>query len=102
MNEQTGQALISFRPPPFKSRCEFFLPNPVYVHHEHVKTERCHAVNFQTAGKSLPRSENYGSQTPMKSHPEFNIPQTAAACCRHGSKWHEKIEIKNTRLLRTI
>jgi len=92
MDEQRSQALISFRPPPFKSKRKFILPAPVHFRQNGVDIDRHHAVYRTTTGKTPPEPENKCDQTPMKNHPEFTTQHAAAIYGRRGTQWHEKIE----------
>jgi len=90
MNELTGQALKSVRPPPFESKHRLFRPDRIYADHKSVDTKRHPAVIGATTGNRPPASDSSGNHTPMKNHSEFTIQHVTATYCRHRTKWHEK------------
>ena len=88
MNEQIGQALTSFRNPPFESKHKLFRLNQAYVDPKGVDITRHHAV---TAGSAPRELKIDGNKTPMKNHPVFTTRHATATYCRRGSqKWHGK------------
>ena len=94
MDEQKGQALKSFRSPPFKSKRGFVLPAPVHIRQNGADIDWHHAVNCTTIGKTPPEAENKCDQTPMKNHPEFATQHATTAYGRRGTPWHETIKKK--------
>jgi len=94
MNEQIGQALKSFRPPPFKSKHRLSLSGLVYIDQKDVNIESQHAVKHTTTGHTPPEAEHNGDQTPMKNHPKLTIPHATATHGRHGCSGREEIKKK--------